>query len=88
MDVFYTTVTQKGQITIPKPFRDMLGLTRNSQVKIEKRKNSLALSTDKSILALSGILNKQSFKQKSIEEIMEIENKAIIQSAIKKYPKP
>ena len=34
---YQTTVTKKGQITIPKPFRDKLGLDRIKRVTVEMK---------------------------------------------------
>lgn len=36
---FKTTITKKGQMTIPKRIREALGLEKNSQVEIELKKN-------------------------------------------------
>lgn len=42
---YQTTVTTKGQITIPKVFRDKLGLSRTSKmfVKMDMRANEIIL---------------------------------------------
>jgi len=36
---FKTTITKKGQMTIPKRIREALGLEKNSQVEIELKKD-------------------------------------------------
>lgn len=37
---YHTTVTQKGQITIPKEIRDMLRLGKNSRVAVQIEKGN------------------------------------------------
>lgn len=52
-----TTVTKKGQITIPKPFRDKLRIEEGDIVIFEIKDDSLVLKKKekKSILSLGGI---------------------------------
>ena len=52
-----TTITKKGQVTIPKDFRDMLHIKEGDTVIFEIKDNSLILmkKEKKSILSLGGI---------------------------------
>lgn len=63
----YTTVTQKGQVTIPIEFRRKLGLEANSKVKISMRFNKVQLQPAVSLDDLFGILksNKKFDKKKA-----------------------
>ncbi len=49
-----TTVTQKGQITIPKAFRQKFGVKPYSKVKLEMGKNNIKITPVKDILDLAG----------------------------------
>jgi len=49
-----TTVTQKGQITIPKDFRDALGIKPYQKIKIEKAKGYLKVSPTVDIFDFAG----------------------------------
>lgn len=42
---YQTTITKKGQITVPKPFRDALHLTKNKKLMIdfEERKGEIRI---------------------------------------------
>ncbi len=49
-----TTVTQKGQITIPKSLRDKFGIKSFSKVYLEADKGSIKITSSFDILDLAG----------------------------------
>lgn len=54
--VYSTTITKKGQITIPKPIRDVLGLETGEKlsVELEKEKEEIKIKPYPDILELAG----------------------------------
>jgi len=61
-----TTVTQKGQITIPKKLRDEFAIGKYSKVILEKSKNFIKITPAKDILDLAG-----SFIPKKVKSVLE-----------------
>lgn len=53
---YSTTITQKGQITIPKPIRDVLDLEEGKKLEIEldRRKKEIRIRPAPDILDLAG----------------------------------
>lgn len=49
-----STITQKGQVTIPKKIRDTLHLKANDRVIFVKRGNSVIIKPVKDVLSLRG----------------------------------
>ena len=47
-------VTQKGQVTIPKKFRDYLGLEKDSKVEFEKSSQGVVVKKAPSIFDFAG----------------------------------
>ena len=66
-----TAVTQKGQITIPKEFRDYLGLEAYGSVNVVKGKNHLKIFPVQDILDLAGTLKVRNLKKKPILKARE-----------------
>ena len=54
--MYLSTVTQKGQITIPKPLRDYLGIKSYHKVALKKTKTGVQISTVPDLLDLAGSL--------------------------------
>jgi len=55
MQVITTTVTQKGQVTLPKKMRDKLGIFPNSKVTVSVSNESIKIkSVGPDILELAG----------------------------------
>lgn len=71
------TITSQGQITIPASMRRAISLNlfNKALVKIEDKTIVVEPITD--LLSLGGILMNKSKKQKNIDEIIELEEKAI-----------
>lgn len=59
--IYRTNITQKGQVTIPKPIRDELRLKPNIQVIISYEDKSLKIRPSQTILDLAGV-----FKPKKV----------------------
>ena len=55
--MFTSTITRKGQVTIPKRFRDSLRLRANDKVIFVQREDALILKPVKGIRDLRGIVN-------------------------------
>ena len=51
-----STITQKGQVTIPKKIRDELNMKTNDQVIFVRRGNSIILKPVRDILNLRGTI--------------------------------
>ena len=60
-----TTVTQKGQVTLPKRLREAVGIKEYDKVIIESGKNHLLVKPTKDILDLAGSFIPQKNKGKS-----------------------
>lgn len=73
MQIQHTTVTQKGQVTIPAPIRKALGLKRGDQVQFTFKKKVAQIKPAKrfSILSLYGSL-KPRVKYKKTDDIYKI----------------
>ena len=54
--IYQSTITKKGQITIPKDLRDFLGLKTRSKIsfKLEKNKKEIKIRKEPDILDLAG----------------------------------
>lgn len=74
MEILPTTITQKGQVTIPSPIRKTLGLRRGDQVKFTITKNKVVqikLAKKFSIMSLYGSL-KPRVRYKKTDDIYQI----------------
>ncbi len=67
---FTTTVTQKGQVTLPKSMRQALGITAYDQVEIELTKSGKVINIKPTldVLDLAGSLQPKANKSKSVLE--------------------
>lgn len=69
-----TSITQKGQVTIPKRLRERIGLSTNSKVYIEVTGNSVKLTPTYDILDIAGQLKPR--QKKSILEARQLMEKS------------
>lgn len=60
------SITSKGQITIPKEFRDKLGLDKNGKATLRVNDNNeIVITSPKSLDEVRVLLNKPTFKDKA-----------------------
>lgn len=73
MQIQLTTMTQKGQVTIPAPIRKALGLKRGDQVKFTLKKKVAQIKPAKrfSVMSLYGSL-KPKVKYQATDDIYKI----------------
>jgi len=64
-----STITQKGQITIPKKIRETLNLKPNDQVVFVRRGDSIIIKPIRDILSVKGVVPQR--KSKNYSEIRE-----------------
>lgn len=74
-------ITSKGQITIPKEFRNQLGLDKLGKATIQiNDKNQIIISVPKDLSEVRALLSKPSFKDSTSDE-----ERAIGAQLAKKY---
>ena len=67
-----TTVTQKGQVTIPKPIRQALGVEPGQKVAFEKKKDQIIIKTAVDFFSLRGSLkSRKPFDVKAMDKAVE-----------------
>ena len=67
-----TTVTQKGQVTIPKSIRQALGVEPGQKVVFEKKKDQIIIKTAVDFFALRGSLkSRKPFDVKAMDKAVE-----------------
>lgn len=83
--IYLATITSQGQITIPAKVRKALQLHKSSKVLIKVENNKATIEPEPDIMDLAGILHKYAKKNKSIDEITELEKQTIGDAIIEKY---
>lgn len=66
-----TTVTQKGQITIPKQLRDKFGMGKYDKVIVKSAKNYIQIKPTFDLLDIAGTFHPRKNKNKSALEARE-----------------
>jgi AbrB family looped-hinge helix DNA binding protein len=62
------SITSKGQITIPKEFREKLGLDKLGKATLRVNdRDEIVITTPKDLTEVRSLLNKPSFKDKASE---------------------
>lgn len=88
MDMIYTaTVTSQGQITIPVEIRRKLKLDKNRKIILKLEENTIFMDAEPDIFALEGIFKNRALKNKSIDEIIRIEEDAVAEAVADRYRK-
>ncbi|MCK4781592.1 AbrB/MazE/SpoVT family DNA-binding domain-containing protein [Candidatus Parcubacteria bacterium] len=69
---YSTTITKKGQITIPKEIREILRLKEGERIflEVEKKKKEIRIKSEPSIFELAG-----KFKPKKVENAVKLREK-------------
>ncbi|HVA11021.1 MAG TPA: AbrB/MazE/SpoVT family DNA-binding domain-containing protein [Candidatus Dormibacteraeota bacterium] len=63
------SITSKGQLTIPKEFREKLGLDKLGKATLQVNdKNEIVITAPKGLTEVRSLLNKPSFKDKTSEK--------------------
>jgi len=82
---YTATVTSQGQITIPVEIRRKLNLGKNRKIILKFENNTIFMESEPDIMQLSGILSNRAIKNKSIDEIIRIEEEAVADAVAERY---
>ena len=81
------SITSQGQISIPAAIRRELGLDKYKKVFVEKKGNSVVVEPADDFLKLEGFFKNKAIKEKSMDEIMAMEKKAVEEAMVERYRK-
>ncbi len=84
MNFQIVSVTSQGQVTLPVKLRRALGLDKVKKAVVYRQRGKIIVEPVHSISRLAGILRNRRMENKAIEDIMELENKAIEKEMIKR----
>jgi len=82
---FTATVTSQGQITIPVEIRKKLNLDKNRKIVLKLENNTIFMEVEPDIFALEGIFKNRALKNKSIDEVIRIEEDAVGEAVADRY---
>lgn len=83
--MFYqVTVTAQGQITIPATIRRKLKLD-NTKLMIREVGNSIVMEPAPDILSQYGVLHDKAIKDKSIDDVIKLEEQILTDAVSEKY---
>ncbi len=84
MNVFYGTMTSKGQTTVPAEVRDLLNLKSGDRLRYVVRNGDVILKAkNKKAADLAGILTRADIAPLGIEDIDDIVSDALVEHAAK-----
>ena len=81
----FVTLTTQSQISIPAVFRRQLGFKKGDKLKAEVQGDALVLRPAGDILSLAGTLSHLAKKEKGIQEILKLEEKAMSDAVSNRY---
>ena len=86
MKVLHTTVTRKGQITVPKEARDALGLREGDRVNVILREGRVEIERAGGVIAkTAGIFGGRS-KAMTSEELRDAAEQAFVDDVAERMP--
>ena len=75
--IYTATITSQGQITIPAEVRRKLKLDKGQKINLILEDDRLYFELVPDLLELGGSLHKYAIKNKSIEEVIKMEEEAV-----------
>ncbi len=82
--IYSATITSQGQVTIPIAIRKQL---KTNRVIFKVEKDQIIIKSEPDFMDLAGVLHHKAIKNKSIEETMALEKKAIEDARAERYIK-
>lgn len=79
------SITSQGQITIPASMRRELNIEKYKKASVRSEKGKIIIEPTVDLLNLGGLLKDKAIKDKKINEVIKLEDKALIISIGKKY---
>ncbi len=77
-------ITSQGQMTIPSDLRRLTGIKKGDEVYLEKTYDGILIKKMGSVDNLVGFFKNSTLKNKTIDEIVRIEKKAIEEGYIER----
>lgn len=79
MNVFYGTMTSKGQTTVPAEIRELLKLKPGDRIRYVVRNGEVTLKAkNKRLVDLAGVLHRPGMPTMAIEDMNEIIGDAVV----------
>jgi len=82
---YTSTITTKGQVTIPIDIRKFFKVKPGDLVVFKKNKNTVTIEPHTDILEVAGSLSKYAIKGKTLQQIIDIEHKALEEAIVQDY---
>ena len=77
------SITSQGQITIPSIFRKRLGLNQYRKATVRTIDNKIIIEPIPNLMKMAGVLQNKAIKNKSIDEVIKLEEKAALKAVSK-----
>ncbi len=84
---YTSTITTKGQVTIPADIRKFFKIKPGDIVVFKKIKNMVTIAPNVDIMSIAGSLSKHAIKGKTLQQIIDLEHKAIEEATVEDYLK-
>lgn len=83
--VYTVSITSQGQISIPVKLRRQLELDKSKKANISIQDKKIIVEPIPDFLSLAGVLHHKAIKNKSIDEIIKLEEEAVGDAVAERY---
>ena len=82
---YHIKITKQRQVTLPAKLIDKVGILKGDSLIASETKDGILIEKAPTLDEIAGSLHKYAIKNKSIEEIMKMEDKAINEGYLSNY---
>lgn len=84
---YLVSITSQGQISVPAPIRRALGLSTKKRALVTTDGRRVLIEPVEDLFSLAGAFKHKAIKNKTMQEIIKIEEQAWEKEAVKRYLK-